>query len=63
MIKDRRVDVGYCKVWTDDLGTVSIQYDESPQVIFPEDVALDMIQALSTWYMMGRTQEVVIRDE
>ena len=58
-----RVDVGYCKVWSDDLGLVAVGYEDSTSIVFPEDEVIDMLKALSTWYRMGRTEEVVIRDE
>jgi hypothetical protein len=63
MNKDRRVDVGFCQIWTDDIGIVAIKYEDSAHIFMPEDQIMDMLKALSTWYLMGRTSEVVIKDE
>lgn len=63
MNKNRRVDVGFCQIWTDDIGIVAIKYEDSAHIFMPEDQIMDMLKALSTWYLMGRTSEVVIKDE
>ena len=63
MNKNRRVDVGYCQVWSDDFGHVTLRHEEAAGIVLPADEVLDMLKALSTWYLMGRTEEVVIRDE
>lgn len=62
MTLDRRVDVEACEVWSAAGGQVHIGYGES-SMLMPNDEVLDMLKALSTWYLMGRTEEVVIRDE
>ena len=62
MNKNRRVDVGFCKVWSIGETSIGIHYD-GEGIAIPADEVLDMLQALSTWYLMGRTEEVVIRDE
>jgi hypothetical protein len=62
MKNNRRVDVGECVVWTSAGGCVHIGY-EGGCLLVPEEEVPDMLKALSTWHLMGRTSEVVIKDE